>query len=210
MNGALGRMPEGRQGQILALGLFVLALCVVWLVVVSPLLGWHEAREEQLTARRLMLAHMTQIAATLPALRQDTRKAEPDAPAAVTLLSGETDAIAGAGLQSVVQDMASAAGVTLASAEALPGEQQGAFRRIGLRVTVRGDWPMLTGMLQAVDESPLRLLVDELQLHATAQPQRSGPDRIEASFVVLGFRPGRENRPSGATGDLRADAGAPG
>jgi hypothetical protein len=106
--------------------------------------------------------------------------------------------------------MASTAGVTLTSAEALPGEQQGAFRRIGLRVTLRGDWPVLMGMLQAVEKSPLRLLVDELQLHATAQPQHSGPNQIEASFVVLGFRPGRESPPSGAAGDLRADAGAPG
>jgi general secretion pathway protein M len=210
LNNALSRMPEGRQGRILALGLLLLTLCIAWLALAAPLLGWYSAREEQLTERHLMVAHMAQIAATLPALRQDTRKAEPGARPPATLLSGETDAIAGAGLQSVVQDMASTAGVTLTSAEALPGEQQGAFRRIALRVTLRGDWPVLMGMLQAVEESPLRLLVDELQLHATAQSQHSGPDRIEASFVVLGFRPGRESRPNGAAGDLRADAGVAG
>ena len=93
---------------------------------------------------------------------------------------------------------------------ALRGEQQGAFRQIGLKMTLRGDWPTLVGMLQAVDESPLRLLVDDVQLHATVQPAHAGPMRLEASFVVMGFRPGRDNAPGGPAGDQRADAGAPG
>jgi hypothetical protein len=99
-----------------------------------------------------------------------------------------------------VQDMTAAAGATLASSEALPGEQQGGFRRIGLRVAVRGDWPELIALLRAVDESPLRLLVANLELHATAQQQKTGPAPIEASFVVQGFRPGTESKPAGAPG----------
>jgi general secretion pathway protein M len=207
VSGALSRMPEGRRGRWLAAALLALTLGLFWLAVAAPLLDWHAARAERLAERRLMLAHMAQVAATLPALRQVSGKAGSAAPPPTALLGGETDAIAGATLQSAVQDMAASAGATLASAEALPGEQQGAFRRIGLRVTLRGDWPVLMGMLQAVDESPLRLLVDDLQLHATAQPQPAGPQSLETSLVVLGYRPGREN---GTRGDLRADAGSPG
>ena len=209
MNGTLSRMPEGGRGQALAAGLLVAVAGVAWIAVASPLMDWYAARGERLDEQRLMLAHMTQIAAALPALRQDFGKPDTGTPAAAALLSGQTDAIAGAALQSTIQDMAASAGVTLVSAEALPGEQQGAFRQIGLRMALRGDWPMLVGMLQAVDESPLRLLVDDVQLHATAQPQQVGPSRLEASFVVLGFRPGRESRPNGAAGDQHADAGAP-
>jgi general secretion pathway protein M len=187
-------MPEGRWGRLLALVLLAATLGVLWFAVADPTLDWYAARAERLMERRSMLAHMTRIVATLPALQQESGKAG-SAPPATALLDGETDAIAGAALQTVVQDLAAAAGVTLASSEALPGEQQGGFRRIGLRVTVHGGWPELIALLQAVDESPLRLLVDNLNLHATAQPQRTGPAPIEASFVVRGFRLGTETRP---------------
>jgi general secretion pathway protein M len=193
-------MPEGRRGQFVALALLAVGLGVLWTAVASPLLGWHAERTEQLAQRRLMLAHMEQIVATLPALRQEAGRAGSNVPPATELLSGATDAIAGAMLQSAVQDMTAAAGATLASSEALPGEQQGNFRRVALRVAVRGDWPELIALLRAVDESRLRLLVANLQLHATAQQQRTGPAPIEASFVVQGFRPGTESKSAGAPG----------
>lgn len=204
MNG----LPDGRRGQLVAAGLLVVTISLLWMAVVAPLLDWHDARGERLAQRRQMLAHMTQIAATLPALRQQARQIG-SGPTVTALLGGDTDAIAGAILQGAIQDMAAAGGATLASAEALPGEQQGAFRAVALRVTLRGDWSTVMAMLRAVDESPLRLLVDDLQLHATAQSQHAGTGPLEASLTVLGFRPGRENPPGRTQGDLRADTGTP-
>ena len=175
-------------------------LLVLWTAVAAPLLGWHAERTEQLAERRLMLAHMEQMVATLPTLRQEAGRAGSHVPPATAMLRGATDAIAGAALQSMLQDMTATAGATLTSSEALPGEQQGGFRRIALRVAVRGDWPELIALLRAVDESPLRLLVANLELHATAQQQQAGPAPIEATFVVRGFRPGTESKPAGAPG----------
>jgi general secretion pathway protein M len=200
MSGIFGHLPEGRRGQVVALALLAVVLAVLWTAVAAPLLGWHAERAERLAQRRLMLAHMEQIDAALPALRREAAKSGSNAPPTTALLNGATDAIAGAALQSVVQDMTAAAGATLTSSEALPGEQQGGFRRIGLRVAVRGDWPELIALLRAVDESSLRLLVANLELHATTQQQQAGPAPIEASFVVQGFRPGTENKPAGSAG----------
>lgn len=201
-------LPDGRRGQLVAAGLLVVMLSLLWLAAVGPLLDWHDARGEWLAQRREMLAHMTQIAATLPALRLQAGQTG-SGPPVTALLGGDTDAIAGATLQGAIQDMATSLGATLASAEALPGEQQGAFRGVALRVTLRGDWSTVMAMLRAIDESPLRLLVDDLQLHATAQPQHAGPAPLEASLTVLGFRPGRGSQPGGTQGDLRADTGTP-
>lgn len=198
MSGTFARLPEGRRGQFLALALAVIALGVLWIVVASPLLDWYAARADQLAERRLVLAHMTQIVDALPALRREAGKQASTAPPATALLSGNTDAIAGAALQGAVQDMVTAAGATLASFEALPGEQQGSFRRIGLRVAVHGNWQELVAILQAMEESPLRLLVDDLELHATAQVETTGTAPIAASFVVRGFRPGMETQPPDA------------
>ena len=174
------------------MSLLAVGLGVLWVAVAAPLVDWYGARADELAGRRLMLAHMEQIAAALPALRREAGKAGADAPPVTALLEGGTDSIAGAGLQSVVQDMAVASGAALASSEALPGEQLGSFRRIGLRVAVHGDWPALVALLRAVDESPLRLLVASLELHATSQAGGTAAAPIEASFVVQGFRAGVE------------------
>ena len=198
MSETFSRLPEGRRGQLFALALLLVALGALWIAVASPLLDWYAIRGDQLAERRLVLAHMTQIVDALPALRREAGEQVSSAPPATALLAGNTDAIAGAGLQGVVQDMVATAGATLASAEALPGEQQGGFRRIGLRVAVHGDWPQLIAILRAVEESPLRLLVDDLELHATAQVEKTGATPIAASFVVQGFRTGMETQPSEA------------
>ncbi|MDR3535942.1 MAG: type II secretion system protein GspM, partial [Acetobacteraceae bacterium] len=172
---------------------------------------WYDARAQRLTDRQALLLRMTRLAAELPALHRAVGAAGHDGPAPNALLAGDSDAIAGAALQGMVQDMASAAGATLASAETLPGQQQGAFRRIGLRVTLGADWPVLIAMLEAAEASQIRLLVDDLQLHATARGQ-AGPSAaaappIEASFVVFGFRPGREAPAQGSEAhtDQRVD-----
>ncbi len=198
MNEMSARLPEGRRGQLVALAVLLVTLGVLWVAVASPLLDWYAERADRLAERRQVLAHMTQIAGALPTLRQEARKEVSGAPPATALLSGTTDAIAGAGLQGAVQDMVTAAGATLVSSEALPGEQQGGFRRIGLRVAVNGDWPELVAILRAVEESPLRLLVDDLELHATAQIEKTGTAPIAANFVVRGFRSGTETQPSEA------------
>lgn len=202
-------LPAGRRGQIVAVGLLLIALGLAWTLVASPLIGWYEVREERLAEQQALLAHMTRLVAELPALRRSAGGGGQanDVPAA-TLLSGESDAIAGAALQGMVQDMARAAGVTLTSAEALPGEPRGAFRRIGLRIMLSADWPALIDLLKAVESSPMRLLVDDLQLHSTANTPagaiRDAP-RIEASFVVLGFRAGGTDRPRTAGPTAHAD-----
>jgi hypothetical protein len=195
MSGTFARLPEGRRGQVLALTLAAAALGMLWMAVASPLLDWYAVRRSQLAERRLVLAHMTQIVDVLPALRREAGRQASIAPPATALLGGNTDAIAGAALQGTVQDTVTAAGAALASFEVLPGEQQGGFRRIGLRVAVHGTWPELVAILRAMEESPLRLLVDDLELHATTQAAKTGEAPIAATFVVRGFRSGSETQP---------------
>jgi general secretion pathway protein M len=203
-------LPVGRRGQVVAVGLLLIVLGLAWSLVASPLIGWYEVREERVAEQQALLARMTQLVAQIPALRQAAGGNDGqanDVPAA-TLLSGESDAVAGAALQGMVQDMARTAGVALTSAEALPGDPRGAFRRIGLRIMLNADWPALIDLLRSIEGSPMRLLVDDLQLHATANTQAAATHdapQIEASFVVLGFRAGGADRPQAAGPTAHAD-----
>jgi hypothetical protein len=203
--------PEGRRGQVLAVALVCVTAAFIWLVVAAPLINWYETRSDDLASRRSMLDHMAARARELPALRRLANAGRTDASPSGTLLTGDSDAIAAATLQGVIQDMAATAGATLASEEVLPAVQQGSFRQIGLRIALSGRWPVLIGLLQAIDASDLRLLVDDLELHAVADAAPgdgggSGHAPLQASFVVMAFRPVAGDL---SAGDLRAQADEP-
>jgi general secretion pathway protein M len=105
-----------------------------------------------------------------------------------SLLDGATDAVAAAALQQRVQDMATRAGATLTSAETLPATQTGAYRRIGLHVSLNAPWAVLARLLAAVDQGTPRMLVDDLQLHGARLVARPADPALDAGFTVFAFR----------------------
>lgn len=97
--------------------------------------------------------------------------------------------------------MATSAGATIGSMEALPAENQGGYRRIGLRVAVSGAYEAIVKVLAAIEQGTPPLVLSNLQIHGTAQPSGpvppvgpaspSGPAanaRLDANFDVSGFR----------------------
>ena len=182
-------LPTGRRGRLLALGITLAVLGALWAGVAAPLVEWHALRAEQVQARRALARRMAEIAETLPELRDQARLATASgrAPGEATL-DGASDAIAAAALQGRLQDMAARAGAPLSSAEALPGEAAGAWRRIGVRVSVNAPWPAVVRLLQAVGAASPRMLVDDLQLRAPPLLLRTGTRPMDAGFTVFAFR----------------------
>ena len=131
-------LPTGRRGQAVAVALLLLVLAAAWMAMASPLLDWHADRAAALEQRTAIARRMAQVAGGLPELQQQAAAAAAAGPVAATLLDGSTDAVAGARLQQLVQDMAGRAGATLSSTEALPAEAVAAYRRIGVRVGAFG------------------------------------------------------------------------
>ena len=181
-------LPTGRRGQALALALLLLVVAAAWVAVASPLLDWHADRAETLQQRTTLARRMAQVAAGLPELQRRAAAAAAAGPVAAALLEGSTDAVAGATLQQLIQDMAGRAGATLSSTEALPAEAVAAYRRIGVRVALSAPWAVLVQLLQAVEQSSPQMLVDDLQIHGIRQFGATSEPPLEASFVVLGFR----------------------
>lgn len=186
MNAAL---PTGRPGQLLAVALALTVVALIWLALVSPLLDWYGERADSLAQRRALAQHMAVVADSLPTLqREAAAKAASSGPSRGTVLNGNTDAIAGAALQQLVQDMASRIGATLPSVETLPATQAGAYRRIGLRVSLNAPWPVLIRLLQSVEQASPDMLVDDLQVHAAPQMGAPADRPFDAAFTVIAFR----------------------
>jgi len=199
MSSPLGlALPVGRRGQLLAAALTLICLAAIWFGMVTPLAAWYDDREDRLRERALLAAHMTDLAGTLPTLQ---RALHADAARAVgkdLLLQGRSDSVAGATLQGAVQDLVTDAGATLGSAELLPGEAVGDFRRLGLQVSISDvPWPVLVHLLRSIAEARPRMLVDGFDLRTASATQRQGAGEgrdvsppLDASFTVYAFRAG--------------------
>ena len=183
-----GGLPTGRAGSLLALGLALIVLLTAWFAVAAPLLDWYAERGARLDQRLVLARRMAALAATLPRLRQAEAGAATSGIAPSMLLEGATDAVAAATLQERVQDMARQAGVSLASAETLPATPAGAYRRIGLRVSLSGPWPVLVTLLEQVEQASPRMLLDDLQLHGPRMVAPPPNPPLEAGFTVFAFR----------------------
>lgn len=185
-----GGLPEGRRGQALAVALLLLVLGLAWLAVVAPLVAWHEERTETIAGQRALARRMAQLAGTLPALQAQAAAVQAGGTAQAALLDGATDALAGATLQQTALDLAVRAGATPSSTETLAVEQVGAYRRIGVRLTLSAPWPVLVRLLQSAAEATPALLVDDLQLRGSRLLVRPTDAPLDALLTLYAFRAG--------------------
>ena len=200
------RLPSGRTGQALAVSLTLIVVLVAWEVIASPLIGWYDERADQLQTQRETAAHMRLLVREMPELQREATRSRAAGPAVSSLLGGTSDAVAAATLQGKIQDMASSVGTALSSTEALPARQQGAYRRVALRVSFNASLPVLVHLLQTIGTSTPRMLVDDIQLHTSpiiiAQGRQNSPP-LDVSLTVVGFRLGH----TADAGSTQADAG---
>jgi general secretion pathway protein M len=183
-------LPEGRQGQILAVGIAVLALVLLWLGAVAPLLSWYGGQADALSAAQLQLAHMQGLQASLPALRARLAASAALPASDAVLLAGSSDAIAGANLQAQLNTLAGQAGTSLDSVESIAAQQVGGLRRIGVTVSLNATWPVLTAFLTAIDTAQPRMIVDNLNVTANAATDPRQDVTLQANFDVAAFRAG--------------------
>ncbi len=181
-------LPTGRPGQALAVALLLAVAALAWSSAAAPLTDLYASRAESLAQRTTLARRMAQATADLPALQQASSRFVAAGPPPAALLSGAGDAVAGATLQQLVQDMAARTGATLSSSETMPAEQAGAYRRIAVRVALSAPWPVLASLLRSIAEASPGMLVDDMQLHGTRQIEGTGELPMDASLTVLGFR----------------------
>jgi general secretion pathway protein M len=181
-------LPEGPRGRALALGVTLVLLAGVWLAAVQPLVQSYADGADELERRAALAARMADVAATLPDLQRAAEAPTTDMTPASATLDGASDSLAAASLQGLLEGMTNSVGAHLTSAEALPAEQVGAWRRISLRLTVDATWPVLIHLLQQVERATPRMFVDELQVHAQPAAEKLHEPPLDISFIVLAFR----------------------
>jgi hypothetical protein len=181
-------LPTGRLGQILALGVTLLALALVWLTVAMPLLQWHGDRAEALVQRAALLQRMEYLVAMRPGLQQQAAAAAASGAGEATLLEGDSDSTASAAMQETLQALFLQTGIQLNSVETLPGDAVDTYRRIRLRVTFNASWPVLMALLKDIEFATPALLIDELQVEPALHRISTAPGTFDITCSIFGFR----------------------
>jgi general secretion pathway protein M len=181
----------GRRGQGLAVGVVLLALTLAWFGVIDPVWSWFNDRSLLLEQRQALLQRMRDVAATLPAVRAaSTGKPDRGDAAETVMLPGASDALAAADLQERVQKMAATAGASLTAVETLPATSSGTWHKVSLRISLNAPWPVLMNLLHSVEQSPTRILIDDVHFHSATLIVRPVVIPVQASMVLYGFRTG--------------------
>lgn len=192
-------LPTGRRGRLLAVSLALAVLASFYAAVVSPLIALYAANEVAAETRRMLVWKLDAVSRELPVLRSRMAKLRAAAAVDTHTLGGASDAVASAALQGRIGEIASTAGVAIASAESLPTEVQDGHRRVGLKLAVNGSYQGLIDLLAGLERTAPPLVVDNLQIRSSHQRLRGPvPPRsqaaaeqvpaLNASFEVYGFR----------------------
>ncbi len=166
------RLPKIAQ-QLLAVGLLAVALALATLLVVVPTYDGLLSLQSQIEQQRLVLGH-----ALLPR-DDDSERLEIDRIAGAEqtgrlTLTGESDAIRMANLQSMVGGIATAAGVQLRSTRNLTPREQGDVRLVGVQLQFTATIAQVQTMLVAIEAQRPYLLIDGLQITALQDFARAG------------------------------------
>jgi hypothetical protein len=178
-------LPTGRKGQILALGLTTLVLAVLWLGVVMPVIDWHNERADALVRKAALVQRMDALVATRAAVKEQAKAVGAGETA---LIEGDSESVAGATLQELLQAMFMRAGVQLNSVETLSGDETGAYRRIRLRVSFNVSWPVLMSLLKEFEAARPALLIDELSVQPALHRISTAPGTFDVTCAIFGFR----------------------
>jgi hypothetical protein len=105
------------------------------------------------------------------------------------MLPGATDALAAAALQQSVQKMASDAGASLTAVETLPAATAAEhWHKVSLRISLNAPWPVLIGLMHAVEQAPARIFIGDVHFHSPVVMAHPANAPIQASMVLYGFR----------------------
>jgi Type II secretion system (T2SS), protein M subtype b len=187
-------LPQGPTGRALALAIGALGVAIFYFLVVSPILYFYDDQAQIVQQRAEMAQRFKVLARDLPDLRTADRKWR-DQFGGELLLTGQSDAIASAAIQSMMKSTVEGAGARLTSAEILPERTEGEFRRVGIRVAFAGDLKLIASVLRNLETAHPVLFAGDFDLQAGSDAGRqdaasAGSNSLAVTLDVYGFRAG--------------------
>jgi general secretion pathway protein M len=165
------------------IGAWAVTLLLPLLLLAAILLPWWLRLHELEVQRERSLDQLyryQRLVATLPGLRAELAREQANDDFKAFYFDAETPALAGARLQSEVQEMVRSAGARPISTQILPADQDEQPPRVRIRTQLQGSTDQLLDVLYRIESARPFLFVDQLSIRSTtprAAPVRRGVAR---------------------------------
>lgn len=147
-----------------AIGLVLLVLLVIYAIVIGPLIGAFSDVNRALADGSEQLARYQQIALQRPDLEAKFAEIAARQAESGVYLPGDTDALAAARLQEIVNSIVESNSAQVRSVQILPTMADGDFRRVGVRIQMTGSMGAMARILHAFEAGETFLFVDNLDI----------------------------------------------
>jgi general secretion pathway protein M len=157
------------------IGAWAAALLIPVLLVLAVALPWWQRLQtlDADYARGLdQLVRYQRLVATLPSLRAELAREQANDEFKAFYFDAETPALAGARLQSEVQDIVRSAGARPISTQILPVDEEEQPQRVRIRTQLQGTTDELLDVLYRIESARPFLFVDQMSIRSTS-PRRS-------------------------------------
>ncbi|NEX17233.1 MAG: general secretion pathway protein GspM [Halochromatium sp.] len=154
--------------QLLLSLLILLPLGLISLIAVSWLTE-NQTLEDQIQTDLERLQRYRGIAATLPALQQALEQERSNDAFKAFYFDADTPALAGAQLQTQVQEMVRTAGARPISTQILPTDAQDDPPRVSVRIQLQGTIDQLFQLLYQVESARPFLLIEQMSIRSQAR-----------------------------------------
>jgi general secretion pathway protein M len=147
------------------------ALMLPAFLLLSIALPWwqnNQALNEQLERDYDQLQRYRQLVATLPMLRAELDRERANDDFKAFYFDAETPALAGARLQSEVQEVVRSAGARPISTQILPVDPKEQPPRVRIRVQLQGSTAQLLDVLYQIEDARPFLFIDQVSIRSTA------------------------------------------
>jgi general secretion pathway protein M len=181
----VNKLFENRLGKILALLMGAAVLIGLQATVVSPLYAFYSDTEQKVRDREDASQRYQNAVRDLSHLRAQAQELRAKVGDHGLLLEGTSDALAAANLESMIKDLVEQEGTKVMRAQTLQPENEGGYRRVGLRLSFSSDLKVLTAVLLGIETARPVLSIRSLELRAAGEDE---DQTLSVAMDVYGFR----------------------
>lgn len=162
-----------RRTCILALSALLLLPLVILALIATTWLEQLGSMDNQIQDDLDRLVRYQRLVSSLPGLRAALEQEQSNDSYKAFYFDADTPAIAGAQLQSEVQEMVRAAGARPVSAQVLPSDDNDDPPRVRVRIQLQGTTEQLFDVLYRIESARPFLLIDQMSVRSQARSDRS-------------------------------------
>lgn len=182
-------------GRVAAAALLLAVACGVGAAIAVPVVGAYARYDESIESLRHQHRKLSEVAATQASLQRQLARIEAQRPGDEYMLTGDSEALAGAELQNLAKELVVRNGGKLDSTQVLEAQTEGVLERITIRARFSTTVPSLKRTLYVFEAGKPALFVERIEIRADTAAARQvvgGAARgmpLKVSMDVFGYRP---------------------